>query len=156
MLIVLAQLGLRRGELADLRVEDWDRTRGRMRVKGKGGKARFVPVPVEAAEELAWWVGRRRSGPMWPSTHRAGKGLAPGTISRLVAEAGQRVGVDLWTHLLRHKALTDAAERGARPVALARAAGHEDPSTTMRVYIHPADTEVAAALEGRSYWRRGA
>lgn len=36
-------------------------------------------------------------------------------------------------------------------VALAQVAGHADPKTTMRIYIHANDTETRAAIEGRRY-----
>jgi integrase len=154
LVLVALQCFLRRGELAGLQVEDWHTGSAELYVRrGKGGHARVVPVPAEAAAALAAWVAvlGRRSGPMWPSSHRPGQGLAPRTISALVKAAGDAVDVKLWTHLLRHTGLSDAAEEGADYVALARVAGHEDPATTMRTYSHPRGHQLRAAVEGRRY-----
>lgn len=152
LMVLAVQTGMRRGELAAAMVEDWDRARARMLVRGKGSKRRHVAVPAEAAEELATHLAYlgRSAGPLFPSSHRPGKGLAPSTITHLVAEAGRRCGVHLWPHLLRHQALTDAAERGATSWELQRQAGHAYSSTTDR-YVHVADGSVARAMAGRRY-----
>jgi integrase/recombinase XerC len=152
LMVLAVQTGMRRGELAAARIQDYDPGRRRMLVLGKGSKRRHVEVPAEAAEELAAWLAvlGRRSGPLFPSSHRPGHGLAPSTITHIVAEAGRRCGVHLWPHLLRHQALTDAAERGATAWELQRQAGHAYSSTTDR-YVHVADGSVAAAMAGRRY-----
>lgn len=154
LLLLALQCFLRRGELAALQVSDWDPAARELYVRGKGGHHRTVPVPAEAARALNAWseVLGRRSGPMWPSSHRPGAGLSPRTISHLVRSAGEACDVVLWTHLLRHTGLSDAAEvAGADYVALAQVAGHADPSTTMRVYAHPRDHQRRAVVEGRQY-----
>lgn len=87
---------------------------------------------------------------MWPSSHRPAQGLARGTISQLVARAGRRAGVRLWTHLLRHTALTDAAAAGATSHQLQRQSGHRF-SSTLDAYVNLKLDDVAAAWEGRAY-----
>jgi integrase len=152
MVLLALQCMLRRGDLEGLQAGHWDRGRQVLTIlEGKGWKARDVPVPVEAAVHLDWWLAGRMSGPMWPSSHRPGVGLSARTIGARVSAAGARAGVHCWPHLLRHTGISDAAMAGANPVALARAAGHEDPATTMRTYVHPTGPEVAEALAGRSY-----
>lgn len=156
MLVVLLQTAIRRGELAGLRIEDWDGA-GRLYVAdAKGWRERWVTVPAEAQRELTHWVALlgRHDGPMWPSSHRPGQGLAPGTISHLVAQAGRRAGVRLWTHLLRHTALSDAAAGGATSHQLQRQSGHRY-SSTLDGYVHLQLGEVAEAWEGRSYRAAG-
>lgn len=152
MCVLMLQLFLRRGDVDELQAEDWGRGRGLLCIReGKGWKARDIPVPAEAERELAWWLAGRVSGPMFPSSHRPGQGLAGRTIGARVSAAGERAGVHVWPHLFRHTGISDAAMAGANPVALARAAGHEDPSTTMRTYVHPTGPEVRTAVEGRVY-----
>lgn len=152
MLVVLLQTAIRRGELAGLQVGDWDGA-GRLYIAdAKGWRERWVSVPAEAQRELTHWVALlgRPDGPMWPSSHRPGHGLAPGTISHLVAQAGRRAGVKLWTHLLRHTALSDAAAGGATSHQLQRQSGHRY-SSTLDHYVHLELGEVADAMEGRRY-----
>lgn len=151
MMIVALQTFIRRTELAGLQVEDWDGDRLYIR-HGKGGKERWVAVPDEARRELAAWVAvlGRSYGPMWPSSHRPGEGLTPGSISHIVNRAGQRAGVKLWTHLLRHTGISDAVAAGAPISAVQRQAGHSSSSVTDH-YIHMRDVEVRTAVEGRRY-----
>jgi integrase len=157
VMLLILQTGIRRGEIARTKIEHYDARRGRLLIHGKGNKQRYVEVPAEAAQELAIHLAYlgRRSGPLFPSTHRPGKGLADSTYTHIVADAGRQCGVHLWPHLLRHQALTDAAERGATAWELQRQAGHAYSSTTDR-YVHVADGSVARAMAGRSYRRKTA
>ena len=153
LLVLALQTAIRRGELAGLRVEDWDPAGKRLYIAAaKGSTERWVSVPAEARRELAIYVAHLgvTTGPMWPSSHRPGHGLARGTISHLVAQAVRRAGVRLWTHLLRHTALSDAAAGGATSHQLQRQSGHRY-SSTLDGYVHLQLDDVAPAWEGRSY-----
>ena len=152
LLLLLLQTGIRRGEAADARIEDYDRDRQRLYVRGKGSKERWVVVPEEAVRELEPYLAYlgRRSGPLFPSSHRPGQGLAPGTISHIVRQAGERAGARLWTHLCRHTALSDAAENGATAWELQAQAGHTYSSTT-DAYVHISERSVERAMAGRRY-----
>lgn len=161
MILLAVQCWLRRGELATLTVGDWRRADAVLLVRdGKGLKSREVPVPDEARAELDWWLwvgdndGRpvhRVSGPVWPSPRHPGRPLAERTINARVARAGRRAGVRAWPHLFRHTGISDAAELGAEPAAMAAVAGHSDPGMTLRVYVHPRASSRAEAVAGRSY-----
>lgn len=156
MLVVLLQTAIRRAELAGLQVGDWDGA-GRLYIAdAKGWSERWVTVPAEAQRELGHWVALlgRPDGPMWPSSHRPGHGLALGTISHIVSAAGRRAGVRLWTHLLRHTALSDAAAAGATSHQLQRQSGHRY-SSTLDGYVHLQLDDVAPAWEGRRYRAAG-
>lgn len=151
LLTLALQLGLRRGELAGLMVEDWDRSAGTLTVRGKGDHHRVLPVTVEAAEALtAWLADGRRSGPLFPSSHRPGQPVGPSTIAKVVQQAGEAAGVHLWPHLLRHTMASDVAATGAPVGALQKALGHADISTT-GIYIHASAAEVREAIDGRRY-----
>lgn len=153
LLVVALQTMLRRAELAGLDIRDVDLDRGRLYVaNAKGWEDRWVAVPAEARRELAAWLQilGAPAGPLWPSSHRPGRGLAPSTITHLVQAAGRRAGVRLHPHLLRHKGLTDAAEQGATVWELQRQSGHRW-SSSLDVYVHVADRSAAAAMEGRTY-----
>lgn len=139
--------------LRQLSVSDWDPAGQRLYItSAKGDTERWVTVPAEARRELANYVAHlgTTTGPMWPSSHRPGQGLARGTISQLVARAGRRAGVHIWTHLLRHTALTDAAAQGATSHQLQRQSGHRH-SSTLDGYVHLGLADVAPAWEGRAY-----
>jgi integrase/recombinase XerC len=61
LLELLYGAGLRVAELSSLDVRDLDLHRGDVRVLGKGGKQRVVPLPASARESLAAWVDSRRA-----------------------------------------------------------------------------------------------
>ncbi|MDH5566703.1 MAG: site-specific integrase, partial [Myxococcales bacterium] len=61
LLELLYGAGLRVGEVASLDVRDLDLHRGDVRVLGKGGSERVVPVPSEARAALAAYLGSRRA-----------------------------------------------------------------------------------------------
>jgi integrase len=159
LIVLLAvQAFLRRSEIQALTVPDWRRSEGHLEVvHAKGLRSRRVPVSDELAAELDWWLwvgGERRwrvSGPLLPSDRRPGRPLSERAINARVAEAGMAAGVHCWPHLFRHTGISDAAGAGAEPAALAMAAGHADPGTTLRWYVHPSAPEVVAAVAGRVY-----
>ena len=63
ILVVLARLGLRAGEVVGLRLEDIEWRAGELLVRGKGSRIDRLPLPVDVGEAIAAWllVGRRNS-----------------------------------------------------------------------------------------------
>jgi integrase len=53
MLILLARMGLRAGEVAGLGLEDIDWRRGEITIRGKGGRRDRLPLPADAGEAIA-------------------------------------------------------------------------------------------------------
>lgn len=154
MIILMLQLGLRRAEVADLRIEHWDRERGLLAVTGKGSKERSLTVTEEAERALtAWLSDGRTAGPMWPSSHRARTGLSQRTISMNITRVAQDLGLHITPHQYRHTMATDALQAGATLPAVSRALGHESLDTTS-VYSSINDGEMREQLEGRSYFDR--
>ncbi len=138
--------GLRVSELVGLDLGDVDLSAGFIRVLGKGGKERMVPVSGLAARALdAYAVSAR------PLLRPKGsvRGVDPravfvnargGRISRqavfgLVRRYGARVGLALHPHTLRHSFATHLLEGGADLRALQEMLGHADLATT-QVYTH--------------------
>jgi integrase/recombinase XerD len=60
VLIVLARLGLRAGEVAAIELQDIDWRRGELLVRGKGGRRERLPLPVDVGEALASYLQRSR------------------------------------------------------------------------------------------------
>ncbi|MCP3985801.1 MAG: tyrosine recombinase XerC [bacterium] len=135
--------GLRVGELVALDVRDVDLHRGDVRVWGKGGKERVVPLPAVAREALRAWLDPRRgrgvlSEPLFTSL-RARKGEPPRRLGardvrrRLarrarVASLGGRV----HPHRLRHSYATHLLDMGTDLRAIQELLGHASLSTTQK------------------------
>lgn len=154
MILLMVQLGLRRSELAGLTVEDWDRDNGFLYVRGKGSKDRNLPLTSEATEALeAWLADGRLAGPMWPSSHRPGEGIAVRTVSNIIGEAAKDHGLRITPHAYRHTAATDALANGATVDGVRRILGHESLATTT-IYLHTKPEDLREQIGGRNYFDR--
>lgn len=142
MLLIAAHLGLRRSEIAGLRVEDFDPEARTLLVRAdtaKGGRERLEPVEGEALRAICDWLrwrSRQRrpadgpliSGPMWPSRQSA-TGLSHGSIYRIITEASHRAGHHYPPHGYRHTAASTMVLEGAPLEVVRKVLGHEDLST---------------------------
>lgn len=139
--------GIRRAELAGLRLSDVDAARGAVYVRnGKGGKARVVPVGQRALAWLARYLEtvRPRLTQRYDSGHlfvsQRGTGLKPGTLTWLAGKSLRgRGGVDRpgACHLFRHSMATQMLENGADTRHIQAILGHEKLETT-QVYTRVA------------------
>jgi site-specific recombinase XerD len=122
VIVMLLRLGLRRGELAALTLDDVDWRAGELVVHGKGGREDRLPLPVDVGEALAAYLrrGRPASGRREVFLRaRAPYGpIASGTVSSTVRRACRRAGIpEVGAHRLRH---TMACEMAAAQVPLER------------------------------------
>lgn len=133
------QCGLRRGELVRVRgvdVED-DLSGYSLRVVGKGGHVRMVPLPEDLAERLLCL------GEEWAFPSPRGGHLTPQHLAKIVTRA---LGGSVSTHSLRHRAAS-AAYAGTRDLrAVQELLGHSRPETTAG-YVRVPDDAVRAAMK---------
>ncbi len=150
ILSVLLYHGLRREELTNLKVKDFaqaDRGGPRMRVWGKGGKVRYLPIHPNTLELVATYLkaaGHGASPCHWlfqsVSHHLASEsngGLTPGAVySEVVKRYMIPLGIqgdNLGPHSLRATAATCALENQADIAKVQEWLGHANINTT-RVY----------------------
>jgi integrase/recombinase XerD len=142
---VAVETGLRRGEIAQIRRSDVEGNRGAfwLRVTGKGGHVRTVPLSDELSAELLAGTGPY----VFPSFDRWGNVIAPhmtpDQLGKLIAKALP----DDWTaHTLRHRFATKAyaATRDIR--AVQELLGHASPTTTA-IYTQVANESLRHAAE---------
>lgn len=133
--------GLRRGEIAAVEREhvEPDPSGGwSLRVEGKGGHVRMVPLPLELANVIL----RRPPGWLFPSSH--GGHLTPHHLGKLVSRA---LPGDLTTHTLRHRCGTAAYQATRDLRAVQELLGHAKPETTA-LYTRVPREAIRAAMEG--------
>jgi integrase/recombinase XerC len=154
LLEVLYATGIRVGELTGLDVDDVDRGRQLIRVLGKGGKERSVPVGRPAVCALETWL---RDGRPILVTERSGRALFlgarggridPRTVRSVVhARIADVPGApDLAPHGLRHTAATHLLEGGADLRSVQELLGHATLSTT-QIYTHVSVERLRATYE---------
>jgi integrase/recombinase XerD len=120
MLTLMARLGLRAGEVADLALEDLDWRAGEITVEGKGRRSERLPLPADVGEVIASYLresrpvafeGDRRVFLRVRAPHR---GLTPGGVTAAVLGAGKRSGTGpVHAHRLRHTAASAMRRAGA-------------------------------------------
>jgi site-specific recombinase XerD len=151
--MVLAMLlgGLRSAEVRGLLLIDVDQGRRRLRVRGKGGRERVVPVEPAFFAELAAYLRHER--PPRLGTPQCFVVLRGPTTGAPVSEAGLRSlfrrhrassgAVRVRPHRLRHTYGTELAAAGIDLLALRQLMGHASPETTAR-YVHLSAEHLAA------------
>jgi integrase/recombinase XerD len=145
MLEVLYATGLRVSELVALRPEQLSLTQGLVRVTGKGGKERLVPLGEEALSWLQRFLrGPRRdilNGRLCPDLFptRRGSGMTRQAFWYLIKRHALRAGIGkpLSPHTLRHAFATHLLNHGADLRVVQMLLGHSDLSTT-QIYTHVA------------------
>lgn len=134
--------GLRISEAAHLRWGDLERSQGTIRVSGKGGKERIVPLAPLVFESLE---RLRPAGatPLEPIFGGVGRVSLWRAVKERVAEAG--LGERPTPHWLRHSFATHLLNNGADLRAIQELLGHARIATT-QIYTH-----VATESLRRSY-----
>lgn len=112
-------LGLRVSELCGLNLQDTDLARGNTWIKGKGRTEReLVPLPALVVDAVRRYLRHRghQAGPLFQTRGQRGRNrdgrLETRSVLRIVRALGQRVGLHVWCHGLRHTAITTAIELG--------------------------------------------
>lgn len=149
---VLYASGMRVAELCGLDLADLDRTRGLVRVFGKGGKERTVPLGRPAITALEDWLAVR------PQLARAageavfvgdrGARIDQRVVRRLVHRALGAIPdtPDLGPHGLRHAMATHLLEGGADLRSVQELLGHASLATT-QLYTHVSNERLRAVFQ---------
>lgn len=140
--------GMRRAELAGVRLADVDLTERTIRVTGKGNKERSVVINRTAAEAIdAYLRMRPRSNDPCLFLGRGGKGLTPKHVWRIFRTIYRLSGINKHAspHTLRHSFATHLVENGVDLETVRELLGHENLSTT-GVYL-----QLAMGHKRRAY-----
>ncbi|MEW6049947.1 MAG: tyrosine-type recombinase/integrase [Candidatus Zixiibacteriota bacterium] len=142
MVALLYVTGLRREELAGVRLSDIDLSRGLITTIGKGNKQRVVPVGDNTLSDLKRYLEEReRFAHMRASSaphlflNKAGQGVSVRTVDRLVKQFARSHGMEFTPHTLRHSFATHLLENGADLLLIKEILGHASLSTTQK-YTH--------------------
>jgi len=159
ILLLLARLGLRGGEVVAMTLEDLDWERGEIVVRGKGQRLERLPLPAEVGAALACYLRdvrpARATRRVFIRMKAPLQGLARSAICCVVRRALRRAGLNpefKGAHLLRHSLATDLLRRGASLGEIGQLLRHRQPTTT-QIY---AKVDIAALRGIALPWPRGA
>jgi site-specific recombinase XerD len=120
IILLLARLGLRAGEVLALELDDVDWRAGELKVRGKGGRHASLPLPADVGEALAGYLRHHRphcsTRRLFVLAKAPYRGFAgPGSLSSIVRRAITRAGLDApfkGAHVLRHSLATGCSGQG--------------------------------------------
>jgi site-specific recombinase XerD len=138
VLVLLARLGLRTGEVVALEIDDIDWRAGEVMIRGKGRVHERLPLLTEPGEALATDLRRDRPGSrsrrVFVRMKAPHSGFAgPSTVSTIVRRALERAGLHppaKGAHILRHTLATGMLRGGASMSEIGQVLRHRSPHTT--------------------------
>ncbi len=138
---LLYSSGLRVAELTMLDLEDLDMADATVRINGKGGKVRIVPVGRLALKAINSWlrirgnIAKHQEKALF--TSRRGTRLTTRAVQLRLKEWGikQQLDIPLHPHMLRHSFASHLLESSGQIRAVQELLGHADLSST-QVYTH--------------------
>lgn len=136
ILLLLARLGLRAGEVAHLGLGDIDWRHGEIVILGKGNRAERLPLPADVGAAIAAYLRRGRPGTavgrsVFVRVHAPHRALSTGGVTMVVCDAAQRVGLGrIYAHRLRHTAATAMLQAGSPLAEVGQVLRHRSPLTT--------------------------
>ncbi len=147
ILEVLFSTGMRISEIITLKKEQIDKN-GKIFIKGKGKKERFVYLTPRAKKHLKIYLDvRGKSDSKYifipysgKNVNKKDKKISPNYLQEKIKKYREYLGINIpvSAHSLRHGFATYLAESGANPAAIQILLGHESLDTTTR-YVHASD-----------------
>jgi integrase/recombinase XerD len=155
VLLLLARLGLRAGEVARLRFADIDWAQGLLTVSGKARRQEKLPLPQEVGDALLHYI--RQSRPQLRTAEVFTTAVAPvrpltrAAVTHVVRAALRRAGIKApinGAHVLRHSAATTMLRQGASLAGIGAVLRHRSPRTT----AHYAKVDLGLLSEIAQPW----
>ena len=148
---ILYDTAIRRSEMAGIKLHDVDLANGYLRVTGKGGKDRVVPLSHRVCDLVqTYMVGVRPSfvqgdDPGYLVLNRWGDQLGPDSVAAVVKRLAvlSKIKKTISTHTLRHTCATHMLKNGAPARYLQEMLGHESLEST-QIYTHVTINDLKA------------
>lgn len=138
IILLLARLGLRAGDIRSLRLGDIDWANARLRVHGKGRRTASLPLPQDAGDAVLAYIEHARPivaheglflRVQAPHTPFASSAEIAGIVSRVLARGGIE-GVPTGAHMFRHSLATTMLRSGASLELVGTVLRHQSADTT--------------------------
>lgn len=132
---LLLRLGLRRGEVAGLTLDDIDWRAGELVVRGKGARQDRLPLPADVGQAIAAYLRRGRPRSSRREVFLRAKApydpIASGTVASTVRRACRRAGItEVGSHRLRHTAACEMVQANVPLVRIGQVLRHQSLQST--------------------------
>ena len=140
---LLLDTGVRVSELVNIKVHDIDVEERIIKVFGKGSKERFVFFTSKTKELLINYFIKRKEKAITDNLliNYKGEKLTERSVQKIIKLVGEKIGLDIHPHLLRHTFATDLLNKGADIRMIQELLGHENLDTT-QIYTHVSNSRV--------------
>lgn len=161
VLLLLARLGLRGGDIVKMRIDDIDWQQSTVRVCGKGRREVRLPLPQDAGDAVLVYLRKARPrvalGQLFLCTQAPHRPMPnSGIVSSIVSAALRRTGIlnppSRGANLLRHSAATAMLRAGASLDAVSSMLRHR----SMDMTAHYAKVDLAMLQHVVQPWPEGA
>jgi site-specific recombinase XerD len=135
IIILLLRLGLRRGEVAGLTLDDIDWRTSELVIRGKGSRVDRLPLPADVGQAIASYLrrGRPRSGrrEVFLRAKAPYDPIASGTVASTVRRACRRAGIaEVGPHRLRHTAACEMVQANVPLYRIGQVLRHQSLQST--------------------------
>jgi integrase len=135
LLLLLLRLGLRRGEVAGLTLDDIDWSAGELVVHGKGGREDRLPLPADVGAAIAAYLRRGRPASAQRELFLQARApyapIAAGTVASTVRRACRRAAIpEVGSHRLRHTTACEMVQAGVPLVRIGQVLRHRSLQST--------------------------
>jgi len=137
VLLLLARLGLRASEVAQLKFSEIDWHNGTITVCGKGRRHELLPLPQEVGQAILLYLNHGRPGLKVPEVFTSVlaplRPLTRAAVTHIVRSALRRAKIKApinGAHVLRHSAATAMLRQGASLAGVGAVLRHRSPMTT--------------------------
>jgi integrase/recombinase XerD len=143
MMLLFLDTGIRLTELVTLEIPDMDLERGEIKIRGKGGKERIVPIGGKVQKALWKYVHRYRVEPAHPNVKNLflsiqGYGLSGSRVYRIISDYGEKAGLEgvrCSPHTFRHTFAKNFLINGGDLFTLQKILGHSS-LNVVRLYVN--------------------
>lgn len=137
---LLLYTGVRVSELCNIRLGDLDLPTRTLRVTGKGGTYREIPLRPELAESIQRYLqGERKANQFADSPCLLVSQRAPNmhrdAINRLLTKIRRELGIAVYPHNFRHTFRSMLIRRGGALTTVTKLAGHASIQATNQFYV---------------------
>lgn len=148
---ILLYTGVRAGELVGITISNIDFLTSHLKVIGKGGKMREIPIKNELLTLIKRFIETERKENKFSDSEyllisqRAEK-LDRDTVNKVLNSIGKEIKIKIYPHKFRHTFCSMLIAKGVAITTVSEIAGHSNIQTTMDYYINTSKKEKEAAV----------